>query len=148
MYEGFCCTLIIELFPLEISAFSTTYRVMNSNLCPLDKLHYCYIRLLANICAWDALLVSTLTPLFLPSSSVSLSYFILAVCMRECLGEHSCMSSPFPIAILNGSFFFRETAWSKVSKSRLSKSTIISKVSFPKVISKVKVLLCTVNVCP
>ena len=27
--------------------------------------------------------------------------------MRECLGKHSCMSSPFPIAILNGPFFFR-----------------------------------------
>ena len=36
------------------------------------------------------------------SSSVSLSYFILAVPMRECLGKYSCMSSPFPIAILNG----------------------------------------------
>ena len=24
-----------------------------------------------------------------------------------CLGKHSCMSSPFPIAILNGTFFFR-----------------------------------------
>ena len=47
------------------------------------------------------------SPLFLSSSSVSLSYFILAVPMRECLGKHSCMSSPFPIAILNGTFFFR-----------------------------------------
>ena len=54
-----------------------------------------------------ALLLSTLTPFFLPSSSVSLSYFILAVPMRECLGKHSCMSSPFPIAILNGTFFVR-----------------------------------------
>ena len=54
-----------------------------------------------------ALLFSILTPLFLPSSSVSLSYFSLAVPMRKCLGKHSCMSSPFPIAILNGTFFFR-----------------------------------------
>ena len=46
-----------------------------------------------------ALLLSILTHLFLPSSSVSLCYFILAVPMRECLGKHSCMSSPFPIAI-------------------------------------------------
>ena len=38
----------------------------------------------------------------LPSSSVSLSNFYLAVPMRGCLGKHSCMSSPFPIAILNG----------------------------------------------
>ena len=47
------------------------------------------------------LLPSILTPLFLSSSPVPLSYFILAVLMRECLGKHSCMSSPFPIAILN-----------------------------------------------
>ena len=37
---------------------------------------------------------------------VSLSYFVLAVPMRECLGKHSCMSSPFPIAIQNGTCFF------------------------------------------
>ena len=55
-----------------------------------------------------ALLFSILTPLFLPSSSVSLSYFVLAVPMRECLGKHSCMSSPCPIAILNGTLHFRE----------------------------------------
>ena len=38
--------------------------------------------------------------LFLPFSSVLLSYFILAVPMRECLGKHSrslCMSSTLPI---------------------------------------------------
>ena len=52
------------------------------------------------------LLLSILTPLFLPSLSVSLSYFVLAVPMRECLGKHSCMSSPYPIAILNGTFLF------------------------------------------
>ena len=52
------------------------------------------------------LLLSMLTPLFLPSSSVSLPYFVLAVQMRECLGKHSCMSSPCPIAILNGAFLF------------------------------------------
>ena len=48
------------------------------------------------------LLFSILTPLFCVSSSVSLSYFILAVSMRECFGKHSCMSSQFPLAILNG----------------------------------------------
>ena len=47
-----------------------------------------------------AVLFSILTPLYCVSSSVSLSYFILAVPLRECLGKHSCMSSPFPIAIL------------------------------------------------
>ena len=55
-----------------------------------------------------ALLLFILTPLFLPSSSVSLSYFVLAVPMRKCLGKLSCMSSPCPIAILNGTFLFRE----------------------------------------
>ena len=53
-----------------------------------------------------ALVLSILMPLFLPSSSVSVSYFILAVPMRECLGKHSCMSPPFPIAILNGTCLF------------------------------------------
>ena len=48
-----------------------------------------------------ALLLSILTPLFLPSSSVSLSYFVVAVPTRECLGKPSSMSSSFPIAILN-----------------------------------------------
>ena len=52
------------------------------------------------------LLLSIFTPLFLSSSSVTLSYFILAVPMRECLGKHWCMSSSIPIAILNGTCFF------------------------------------------
>ena len=59
-----------------------------------------------------ALLLSILTPLFLPSSSVSLSYFVLAVSMRDCLGNHSCMSSPCPIAILNSPFFARRNSLS------------------------------------
>ena len=49
---------------------------------------------------------SILTPLLLPSSCVSLSYFILAVPIRECLGKHLFMSFPFPIAVLNGTSFF------------------------------------------
>ena len=53
-----------------------------------------------------AVLFSILTPLFCPSSTVPLSYFILAVPMRECLGKHSCMSSSFPTAILNGTSSF------------------------------------------
>ena len=53
-----------------------------------------------------SVLFSILTPLFCQSSSVSLSYFILAVHMRECLEKHSCMSSLFPIAILNGTSSF------------------------------------------
>ena len=44
------------------------------------------------------------TLLFLPSSSVHLSYFVLAVPMHECSGEHSFLSITFPMArdILNG----------------------------------------------
>ena len=53
-----------------------------------------------------ALLLSILAHLFCPSSSVPLSNFSLAVPMRECLGKHLCMSSPFPIAILNGTSSF------------------------------------------
>ena len=52
-----------------------------------------------------ALLLSILTLLFLPSS-VSLSYFILCCSHARCLGKHSCMSSPFPIVILNSTCFF------------------------------------------
>ena len=52
----------------------------------------------------SAILFSILTSFFLPSS-VSLPYFILAVPMRECLRKHSCMSSAFPIVILNGTCF-------------------------------------------
>ena len=35
------------------------------------------------------LFLSILTPIFLPSSCVSLSYFVLVGPMRECLGKHS-----------------------------------------------------------
>ena len=42
------------------------------------------------------------------ASSVSLSYFILAVSMCECLGKHSCMSCSFLIAILKGTCVFWE----------------------------------------
>ena len=44
---------------------------------------------------------SVLTPRFFPSSSVSLSCFILAVTMDGCLGKHSCMSFTFSIVMLN-----------------------------------------------
>ena len=55
-----------------------------------------------------ALLLSILSFISLPTSFVSLAYFILAVAMRERLGKHSCMSSTFPIVILNGTSFFRK----------------------------------------
>ena len=48
-----------------------------------------------------ALRLSIFRPL-LPSSSVSLSNFILDVRIRECLGKRSCTSSSFSIAMLNG----------------------------------------------
>ena len=51
----------------------------------------------------SAVLLSTFILLFLLSSSVSLSNLYLAVPMRGCLGKKTLvMSSPFPIAILNG----------------------------------------------
>ena len=52
--------------------------------------------------AWDfffflsAVLISTLTLLIEPTSSVSLPYFIQSVPLRKCLGKHSCMSSLLP----------------------------------------------------
>ena len=49
----------------------------------------------------SAMLFSTFIHLFLLYSSVSLSHFNLTVPMRKCSGKHSCMSSPFSIAILN-----------------------------------------------
>ena len=55
----------------------------------------------------SAVLLSTFILLLLPSSSVSLSNFYLAVPMRKCLGKYSCMSSPFSIAILNGTCSLR-----------------------------------------
>ena len=42
------------------------------------------------------------TPRLLLSWSVSLSYFIHAVPIHECFEKHLCMSSTFPIALLNG----------------------------------------------
>ena len=41
---------------------------------------------------------------------VCLSYFILAVCIRECLGKHSRMSSPFTIAIHEWYLLFSDSA--------------------------------------
>ena len=61
---------------------------------------------------WDffsfvpTLLLSILSPLFIPFSSV---FFLFhSYPMRECLGKHSCMSFSFPMAILNGTCFFRQ----------------------------------------
>ena len=50
----------------------------------------------------SSVLLSAFFLLFLSSSSVSLSYFNLAVPMRKYSREYSCTSSLFSIAILNG----------------------------------------------
>ena len=65
----------------------------------------------------SAVLLSMLTPLFCASSSISLSYFILAVPMRECSRKHSCMSSQFPIAILNGTSSFLSLVQENINMS-------------------------------
>ena len=94
----FCQLNFIVLFPFLIKYYQILFIIIVVWLgC---------VRPLGLLLFVPALLLSLLTPLFLSSSSVSLSYFILAAPMRECLGKHSCMSPPFPIAILNGIFFF------------------------------------------
>ena len=60
------------------------------------------------------ILLSIFTPLFLPSSSVCLSYFILAVPMRECLGKQSCTSSNFQIeffSLVQEKHYYRHSSW-------------------------------------
>ena len=52
--------------------------------------------------------------LFLLSSPVYLSYLILAVHMRKCLGKQSCTSSTFPLATLNGTCFLRSVKTMKI----------------------------------
>ena len=56
-------------------------------------------------------------------------FFILfhscCIPMRKCLGKHSCVSSPFPLAILNGTLFSRSVKsidnwkWSSIWKNLL-----------------------------
>ena len=59
--------------------------------------------------------------LFLPSSSVSFSYFILTFPMLTCSGKHSYTS---PIAMLNRTLFFHETSLQR-SKIRYSNNNLI-----------------------
>ena len=95
----FCQLNFIVLFPFLIKSNHILFIIIVFCLgCDRPSGHLFFV---------PDLLFSILTPLFLPPSSVSLSYVILAVPMRKCLGKRSCMSSPFPIAILNGTFFFR-----------------------------------------
>ena len=88
-YFVFCQLNFIVLFPFLIK------------YC-----HILFIRPSGLLLFVSAVLFSILMPLFCVSSSVSLSYFILSVLMRKCLGKHSCMSSSFPIVILNDTSFF------------------------------------------
>ena len=82
--------------------FSMSYKILTNYVY-----YYCTELLLLLLTLFvPTLLLSILASLFLPSSSVTLSYLILVVPMRECLGKHSCMISSFPIAILNGTYLF------------------------------------------
>ena len=72
----------------------------------------------------STLLLYIFTLLFLPSSSVYLSYFIIGVPMHECLGKHSCMRSTFPIAVLNGPCF-TEIVLALAEASTIKISTLI-----------------------
>ena len=96
----FCQLNFIVLFPFLIKYYHILFIIIVFRLgCDRPSGLFLFV---------PAVLFSILTPLFCVSSSVSLSYLILVVPMRKCLGKHSCMSSPFPIAILNGTFLFRE----------------------------------------
>ena len=97
----------------------------------VTTLHGDWTRLLSFV---SPVLLSTFILLFLPSSSVSLSNFYLAVPMRWCLGKHSCMSSPFPIAMLNGTCSLRALILlcgdAPAVKAKLNKQTMIQSESF------------------
>ena len=73
-----------------------------------------------------ALLLSMLTHLL---SSLSLSYFILAVPMRKCLGKHSCMSSSFPMVIPNT--FFRQCNYKSTKENSVRDGDISPRTSNP-----------------
>ena len=101
----FCQLNFIVLFPFLIKLYYILFVIIVFRLgCDRSSGLLLFV---------PALLLSILTPLFLPSSSVSLSYFVLAVPIQKCLGKHSCMSSPCPIAILNGTLIFlrSEIVW-------------------------------------
>ena len=60
------------------------------------------VRPLGHIGFLPAVLLFIFPILFLPPSSVSMSYFILAAPKLKCLGKPVYMSFTFPIATLNG----------------------------------------------
>ena len=51
--------------------------------------------------------------------------FLLFPCSSECLGKYSCMSSPFLIAILNGTCFFRQCNYKCTMCVRSEKQEIV-----------------------
>ena len=96
------CFLLIEFH----CSFSISYKILPDYMFIIIVFRLGCDRPSGLLLFVPAVLFSILTCLFCVSSSVSLSYFILAVPMRERLGKHSCMSSPFPIAIMNGTSSF------------------------------------------
>ena len=76
--------------------FSMSYKILTNYVyyyCTELLLLELLLLLLTLFSVVPTLLLSILASLFLPSSSVTLSYLILAVPMRECLGKRSCMNS-------------------------------------------------------
>ena len=67
-----------------------------------------------------ATVLSIFTLLCMLLFSVFLCYFKIAVPMRKCSEEHACMSSTFPLAILNGTCFFRPVKAMKIGNDALS----------------------------
>ena len=81
-------------------------------------------------------------PHHLPCSSVSLCYLNHTVPKQKCLREHSCMSSLFAIAILNGTCSLRSTIivetfwkWSAANLNSKIKLTIQFRLKFRQLVS-------------
>ena len=93
----FCQLNFIVLFPFLIKYYHLLF-IINGFLLGFDRP--------SGLLLFEPVFLLSIPAPFFPSSSVSLSYFILAVPMRECLGKHACKSSPCPIVIMNGTFLF------------------------------------------
>ena len=113
---GLLSTFIL-LFLLSFSVSLSNF-YLAAPMCGCLGKHSCMsspfpIAILNGTCSLRALMLfcgdvpAIKTKLNKPSSAVSLSYFILAVPMCDCLGRHQCVNSPFYIAILNGTCFLR-----------------------------------------
>ena len=114
---------MLEMDQENYVARSNSRRVGNDNLISLFSSFFKYYHIMIIIIvfwlgnyssSWliffvPALLLSVLTPLFLPSLSVFLSYLIFAVPMREGFWEHSCMSPPS----------YSHTEWNLFSRNEL-----------------------------